>query len=161
MNDSMKSRRKMKILMIDDDEEHRMVVMQAFRKHRVSVDLHRVEDGEEAMDYLLRLDRYQWRKSEAKPDLILLSLLCLETLADLKAHPDLRKIPLVLLTTVAMEELLLDLYGTNSIFRLKPLCFDTMIKSIGSLPSYWFNIARLPERNWNVLYFPRKLHKVA
>ena len=140
------------VLMVDDDEDDYTLVRTAFEASPMKVDLRWVEDGQEAMDYLLRAGKYTAHDTSPLPDLILLDLVLprkdgFETLKDIKGHPYLRKIPVVLLTSSTKEEHKssgLQL-GADS-FIVKPCSLDEMIRVMGSLREYYFSIVCLPEK---------------
>lgn len=140
------------VLMVDDDEDDYTLVRAAFEASPIKVDLRWVEDGQEAMDYLLHAGKYMDRDTFPRPDLILLDLVLprkdgFETLKDIKGHPYLRKIPVVLLTSSTKEEHKSSglKLGADS-FIVKPCSLDEMIRVMGSLREYYFNIVSLPEK---------------
>jgi CheY-like chemotaxis protein len=140
------------VLMADDDEDDYILVKAAFEASSIKVDLRWVEDGQEAMDYLLRRGNYIAHAASPRPDLILLDIIMprkdgLETLKDIKGHPSLKEIPVVLLTSSTKQEVMscgLKL-GADS-FIVKPHSLDEMLSLMGSLRDYYFGIVRLPER---------------
>jgi CheY-like chemotaxis protein len=149
MEDKAKS---ITILMADDDEDDRMMTKEAFEEARLVNELRFVEDGEELLDYLNHRGKYSDPAHSPRPGLILLDLNMprkdgREALRDIKADPDLKQIPIVVLTTSKAEE---DIYrsydlGVNS-FITKPVSFEGMVFVISTLAQYWFQIVRLPER---------------
>ena len=138
------------ILYAEDDEEDRMLVGEAFEESRLGNELHFVEDGEELLDYLYRRGRYVELSDRSLPGLILLDLNMprrdgRDALKEIKSHPDLRRIPVVALTTSNSEE---DIYctydlGVNSFIR-KPVTFDALVDMVKTLGRYWFEIVELP-----------------
>jgi CheY-like chemotaxis protein len=145
------SRNSITILMADDDEDDRLMTKEAFEEARLANDLRFVEDGEELMDYLYHRDKYADPAHSPRPGLILLDLNMprkdgREALRDIKADPNLKQIPIVVLTTSKAEE---DIYrsydlGVNS-FITKPVSFEGMVFVISTLAQYWFQIVRLPD----------------
>jgi CheY-like chemotaxis protein len=139
------------ILMADDDADDRMLTRDALVESRLGNDLRFVEDGQELMDYLKHRGRYA--KEEApRPGLILLDLNMprkdgRQALQEIKADPDLRSIPVVVLTTSKAEEDVLRTYdlGANS-FITKPVTFQGLVEIIRALGNYWFRVVQLPER---------------
>src|SRR5665811_2323744 len=101
----MNSRRSpITILLADDDEDDLQVVKEALEKNRLGNDIRTTGDGEELLDYLLRRGRYTDPSDSPRPGLILLDLNMpkkdgREALAEIKAHPNLRQIPIIVLTT--------------------------------------------------------------
>lgn len=136
------------ILMIDDDEEDFELVREALGSRQLKVDLYWAEDGDEAMDFLLHRGKYG---EMSTPDLVLLDLNMpgkngFEVLRDLKANEDLRKIPVVILSSSTDSRNVFSGYniGANA-FMLKPLSFDEMAEAMQSLCQYWFAVVQLPK----------------
>jgi CheY-like chemotaxis protein len=138
------------ILMADDDSDDRMLVKEAFQESRLNNDIHFVEDGEQLLDYLFRRGKYADLAGTPYPGLILLDLNMpkkdgREALAEIKAHADLRRIPVVVLTTSRAEEDILRTYdlGANS-FITKPVTFENLVHVVQVLGNYWVEIVELP-----------------
>jgi CheY-like chemotaxis protein len=139
------------ILMADDDEDDRLMTQEAFEEAKLANELRFVVDGEELMDYLNHRDKYADPADAPRPGLILLDLNMpkkdgREALAEIKADPKLKQIPIVVLTTSKAEEDIYRTYnlGVNS-FITKPVSFDGMVFVITTLAQYWFQIVQLPE----------------
>ncbi len=138
------------ILMADDDEDDCMLAHEALIESRLANDLHFVKDGEELMDYLYHRGQYAAPSSAPRPGLILLDLNMprkdgREALIQIKNDPNLRQIPVVVLTTSKAEE---DIYrsydlGANS-FITKPVTFASLVEVIRTIGKYWFEIVELP-----------------
>lgn len=138
------------ILMADDDADDRMLTQEAMEENRLANNLDFVEDGEELMDYLYKRGKYAGLDNAPRPGLILLDLNMpkkdgREALKEIKADPDLRQIPIVVLTTSKAEE---DIYrsydlGVNS-FISKPVSFESLVDIMKTLSKYWFEIVELP-----------------
>jgi two-component system, response regulator len=138
------------ILMADDDADDRLLTQDAMMDARVINDLHFVTDGEELMEYLYRRGRYADAVSAPRPGLILLDLNMpkkdgREALKEIKADPDLRRIPVVILTTSKAEE---DIYrsydlGANS-FITKPVTFEGLVELMRVMGRYWIEFVELP-----------------
>ena len=138
------------ILMAEDDPDDRMLTQEAFKESRLLNDLRFVQDGEELMDYLLRQGAYSDPASAPRPGVILLDLNMprksgREALEEIKSNPELRRIPIVVLTTSKEEEDILRSYdlGVNS-FITKPVDFPSLSKAIRTLGKYWFELVELP-----------------
>ena len=138
------------ILLADDDEEDRMLAADALRESRVVNDLRVVQDGEELLDYLYHRGRYADPASSPTPGLILLDLNMprkdgREALREIKADPDLRRIPIVVLTTPKAEEDIYRTYdlGANS-FITKPVSFEGLVAVMRDIGRYWIEIVELP-----------------
>ncbi len=137
------------ILMADDDEEDRMLAKEALEEARLYNPLEFVENGEELLDYLHYRGQFEDRDGPL-PGLILLDLNMpkkdgREALEEIKADAELRKIPIVVLTTSKTEEDVLRTYnlGVNS-FITKPVTFEGLVNVMKVLAEYWFKIVRLP-----------------
>ncbi|HUA69383.1 MAG TPA: response regulator [Candidatus Saccharimonadales bacterium] len=138
------------IVLADDDADDRKLTEDAFTENRLANEFHAVEDGEELMDYLLRRGKYESLHGEALPGLILLDLNMprkdgREALKEIKAHPELRRIPIVVLTTSKAEEDIIRSYdlGVNS-YVTKPVTFKSLVELIKVLGRYWFEVVELP-----------------
>ena len=138
------------IVLADDDPDDRKLTQEAFLENRLANEFHAVEDGEELMDYLHRRAKYECLRGDALPGLILLDLNMprkdgREALKEIKADPDLRRIPIVVLTTSKAEEDILRSYdlGVNS-YVTKPVTFKSLVELIRVLGSYWFEVVELP-----------------
>ena len=147
----MKGRRTtVTILMADDDEDDCMLASEALTESRLVNVLHFVQNGEELMDYLYRRGKYTEQSDSPRPGLILLDLNMpkkdgREALREIKADPNLRQIPVVVLTTSKAEE---DIYrsydlGANS-FITKPVTFASLVEVMKTIGKYWFEIVDLP-----------------
>lgn len=138
------------ILLADDDEEDRMLAADAMTESRVANDLRFVEDGEELLDYLYKRGKYAGAGAAPTPGLILLDLNMprkdgREALREIKADPDLRRIPVVVLTTSKAEEDIYRTYdlGANS-FITKPVSFEGLVAVMRDIGRYWIEIVELP-----------------
>lgn len=147
-----KSGKSITILVAEDDEDDRLLMQEALEENRLANSLYFVEDGQELMDYLLHEGKYSNPQSSPRPSLILLDLNMprkdgREALKEIKADPNLRTIPIVVLTTSKAEEDILRTYDLGvSSFIAKPVVFDSMVQIMKMLGSYWFEIVELPDR---------------
>jgi len=146
----MNNARPIIILLADDDEEDRMLAADALAESRVVNDLRFVEDGEELLDYLYHRGKYEPPGSSPTPGLILLDLNMprkdgREALREIKADPDLRRVPVVVLTTSKAEEDIYRTYdlGANS-FITKPVHFNALVEVMKEIGRYWIEIVELP-----------------
>jgi CheY-like chemotaxis protein len=137
--------------MADDDEEDRQMTSDAMVEARLNNELRFVVDGEDLMNYLHRRGDYAEGGQDApKPGIILLDLNMpkkdgREALAEIKADPTLRQIPVVVLTTSSAEEDVFRTYdlGVNS-FITKPVTFGGLVEVVQTFSRYWFEIVDLP-----------------
>ena len=109
--------------------------------------LHTVEDGVEAMDFLRRANHYS---NAPRPDLILLDLNLprkdgRQVLAEIKDDPQLRTIPVVVLTTSSAEEDILRSYELRAnCYITKPVTFKQFVRVVESIEDFWLTIVKLP-----------------
>ena len=146
----MKHRRSITILIADDDPEDRMLAEDALKESRLVNDIRFVEDGEELLEYLQHRGKYTDPESSPRPGMILLDLNMprmdgREALKIIKTDPELRRIPVVVLTTSQAEQ---DIYrsydlGVNS-FIIKPVTFESLVNIMRVLEAYWFEIVEIP-----------------
>ena len=138
------------IVIADDDEDDRQLAQAALRDAQLYNDVRAVGDGVELLDYLKRRGAYSDPKSSPRPGLILLDLNMprmdgREALAAIKKDPELRMIPVVVLTTSKREEDVLRTYelGVNA-FITKPVTFLGLVEVMRSFARYWLEIVELP-----------------
>jgi CheY-like chemotaxis protein len=138
------------ILMADDDADDRLMADKALQEARLENSLNFVEDGEELMDYLLHRGKYLDASQYPLPGLILLDLNMprkdgREALKEIKAHPLLHRIPVVVLTTSSAEQDIVRSYdlGVNS-YIIKPVTFQGVVDAMKMLKNYWFQLVKLP-----------------
>jgi CheY-like chemotaxis protein len=138
------------ILIADDDAEDRMLLKDALEENRLKNTMFFVENGEELMDYLHHRGKFADQKKYPAPGLILLDLNMpkkdgREALKEIKADPQLRLIPVVVLTTSQAEEDILKTYDLGvSSFITKPVTFTSLVGMMKTLSAYWFEIVELP-----------------
>lgn len=147
----MSERRAMTLLMADDDEDDRLLARAAFENSRIANDLRFVVDGEELTDYLFRRGEYADPARSPRPGLILLDLNMpkkdgREALREIKSDPELRRIPVVVLTTSKAEQDVLSTYdlGANS-YIVKPVTFAQLVATMKTIGDYWFELVALPQ----------------
>jgi CheY-like chemotaxis protein len=138
------------ILMADDDADDRTLTKEALEEGRLMNELRFVENGEELLEYLRKQGKYAPPTDAPRPGLILLDLNMPRkdgraVLKEIKSDPDLRTIPVVVLTTSKADE---DVYrsydlGVNS-YIVKPVTFEALVDILQTLEKYWFEIVALP-----------------
>lgn len=139
------------ILLADDSEDDRLMTSEALQESLVLNQLRQVEDGEELMDYLHRRGIYADPASSPRPGLILLDLNMPrksghEALAEIKADPLLRRIPVVVLTTSQAEADIVLSYDLGvSSFISKPVSFAALVEIMKVFGKYWIEIVAVPE----------------
>jgi len=140
------------ILMADDDADDRRLTQEAFEEARLINDVRFVENGEQLLDYLRRKGPYAAPAEAPRPGLILLDLNMPRkdgrtVLKELKGDPELRQIPVVVLTTSKADEDIYKSYdlGVNS-YIVKPVTFEALVDILQTLEKYWFEIVELPPK---------------
>ena len=138
------------ILMADDDDDDRLLAQDALSESQVPGAIHFVENGEELLDYLWHRGKYETAASSPRPGLILLDLNMprkdgREALREIKTDPELRRIPVVVLTTSKADTDIAAIYdlGANS-FISKPFQFEALVSVMKTLGHYWFQTVELP-----------------
>jgi len=136
--------------MADDDEEDCALTKEAMTDARLANEMRFVSDGEELMDYLHKRGKYDNGNEAPRPGVILLDLNMprkdgREALAEIKTDPDLRRIPVCVLTTSSDEEDIFRTYdlGVNS-FMTKPVTFAGLVEVLQTWSRYWFEVVDLP-----------------
>ena len=137
------------VLLVEDDDGDVLMTREAFEHHKIRNNLHVVQDGEEALQFLRREGEYA---DAPRPGLILLDLNLprvdgREVLARIKADEVLRRIPVVVLTTSEAEEDILrsyDLYANA--YVTKPVDFEAFVKVVRQVDDFYINVVRLPPR---------------
>ncbi len=135
------------ILLVEDNPGDVRLTRESLAEGRVRNNLHVVADGEAALAFLRRTGRFA---AVPRPDLILLDLNLprrdgREVLADIKADPDLRRIPVVILTTSQAEQDIVQSYDLHAnCFVTKPVGLDQFLKVIRSIEAFWLEIVKLP-----------------
>ena len=138
------------ILMADDDEDDRLLTQDALVESRVLNELFFVEDGVELLEYLERKGKFEDRDSSPRPSLILLDLNMprmdgREALQAIKANPNLKGIPVVILTTSKQEEDMVKGYDLGAAsYITKPVTFDGLVDLMKTLGKYWVEFVELP-----------------
>lgn len=139
------------IMITDDDPDDRLLAKEAFAENKLENTLVFTEDGEDLMNYLNGRGKYEGMEI-AIPDLILLDLNMprkdgREVLMELKKDPQLKRIPVVVLTTSKSDEDIVNSYdlGVNS-FITKPVTFESLVDAIRNMGNYWFKLVSLPNQ---------------
>lgn len=141
------SRRAMEILLVEDDEGDVLITQEAFDYYKIRNALHVVNDGDKALQFVQRTGEFT---QAPRPDLVLLDLNLpgrngLEVLAELKADPDLRIIPVVILTTSHADEDILQSYSLHAnAYVSKPVEADSFMSVIWQIDHFFAATAELP-----------------
>lgn len=131
------------ILLAEDSDYDAEMAIFALEERNISNKIHRVRDGEEALDFLFARNKYEDRKSKSLPRLILLDLKMpkvdgLEVLGEIRKNKRTEYIPVVMLTSSKEEQDVIKSYelGVNS-YIVKPVEFDKFSKAISEIGFYW------------------------
>ena len=137
----------MEILLVEDSPDDVLFTQEALADADLDHRLHVARDGEEAMAFLRREGEHA---GAPVPDLVLLDLNLprkdgREVLTEVKGHPELREIPIVVLTTSSSDEDIMHSYRSyvNSYIR-KPVTFDKFAEAVQAIGRYWFSLVTLP-----------------
>jgi CheY-like chemotaxis protein len=137
------------VLLVEDDPGDVLMTQEAFEEHKVRNKLNVVQDGEEALAYLRREGRYA---DAPRPDLVLLDLNLprvdgREVLQVIKEDQDLRRIPVVVLTTSQADEDILRSYSLHAnAYVTKPVDFDSFIAVVRQIDEFFVSVVKLPPR---------------
>lgn len=135
------------ILLVEDNPGDVRLTQEAFEEGKVLNELHIVEDGIEALAFLNREGKYA---DAPRPGLILLDLNLpkkngRDVLAEIKTSEDLRRIPVVVLTTSRSEEDILKSYELNAnCYITKPVDLVQFIEVVRSIEDFWLSVVKLP-----------------
>jgi chemotaxis family two-component system response regulator Rcp1 len=136
------------ILLVEDNLGDARLAEEALKESKVRNNLHHVENGVEAMRFLHRQAEYA---HVPPPDLILLDLNLpkkdgREVLAEIKEDPELRLVPVVVLTTSEAERDLVKSYDLHAnAYIVKPIDLDRFIDVVQAIENFWFTIVKLPQ----------------
>ena len=136
------------ILLVEDSPADVRLTRECLLSAKISNTLHVVSNGEEALEFLHQRGPFAGRP---RPDLILLDLNMpvmdgRETLALIKQDEQLRRIPVVILTSSRGEDDIFKSYDLHAnCYIVKPINFEQFLQSIRSIESFWLTVVRLPE----------------
>lgn len=135
------------ILLVEDSPGYVRLMIEMLRENGVSNNLSVVMDGMEALDFLQRKGDYV---QVPRPDLILLDMNMpkmdgKEVLAEIKNDPDLKRIPVIILTTSSADQDILKSYNLHvNCYITKPIDLDRFTTAVRSIADFWLNIVKLP-----------------
>ena len=136
------------VLLVEDDPGDVLMTKEAFEHYKLRNVLHAVTDGEQALQYLRRTGDYA---GAPRPGLILLDLNLprldgLEVLAELKADPALKVIPVVILTTSQAQQDVLRSYALHAnAYVSKPVDFETFMEVIRQIDNFFVTVVQLAQ----------------
>ncbi|MDT7789165.1 MAG: hypothetical protein QOF58_7584 [Pseudonocardiales bacterium] len=135
------------VLLVEDDPGDALMTQEAFEHHKIRNTLHVVKDGVEALEFLRREGQYE---NAPRPGLILLDLNLprkdgRDVLSEVKTDPELRHIPVVVLTTSEAEEDILRSYSLHAnAYVTKPVDFDRFIEVVRQIDDFFVTVVKLP-----------------
>ncbi len=135
------------ILLVEDNPGDVRLTQEAFKENMIYNNMSVVEDGVEAMQFLRQQGKYA---DAPRPDLIMLDLNLprkdgREVLSEIKTDPDLKRIPVVVLTTSEAEEDIVKTYNNHAnCYITKPVDLEEFIKIVKSIETFWLNVVKLP-----------------
>ncbi len=138
--------RQVEILMVEDNPADVLLTLEALKEVKIRNNVHVVQDGVAAMAFLRREGPYA---EVPRPDIVLLDLNLprkdgREVLAEIKEDPELKRIPVVVLTTSTAEQDILKTYNLHAnCYITKPVDLDQFIIVVQSLETFWFTIVKL------------------
>ena len=141
--------RPVEVLLVEDSPGDVVLTRKALERSRLLNNLHVARDGVEALAFLHREPEFA---DAPRPDLILLDLNLpkkdgREVLQEIKEDPDLKRIPVVILTTSSAEEDILRSYNLHANgYVTKPVDVDEFFRVVQSIEDYWFTIVKLPAK---------------
>ncbi len=137
----------LEILLVEDNPVDILAIRHGLQENHISCKLNVVEDGEEAIDFLYRRNKYE---TVLTPDLILLDLNLpkrsgREVLAEVKENPDLSHIPVIVLTTSEADKDIVTSYELHAnCFITKPVGLNQFTELIKFIERFWLKVAKLP-----------------
>jgi two-component system response regulator len=138
------------ILLVEDNPDDEALTLRAFKKNNISNEVVIVRDGEEALEYLFGVGRYQDRDTEIQPQLVLLDLQLPkldgpEVLRRLRADERTALLPVVILTTSREQQDITKCYasGANG-YACKPMAFDEFSEAVKHISLYWLALNETP-----------------
>jgi CheY-like chemotaxis protein len=135
------------ILLVEDNPDDACMTMDGLRDGRVRNQIHLVEDGVEALQFLRREGPHE---GAPRPDLILLDLSLprlsgLEVLAEIKQDPELRRIPVVIMTGSKREEDVFKAYHHHAnCYVTKPVDLEQFLGVVHKIEDFWLTVVKLP-----------------
>lgn len=138
------------ILLVEDNPDHAELIMRSLKDHRVANKVYHVADGEAAQNYLFRQGDYADPEKSPRPHVVLLDLRLpkvdgLELLQEIKTSEELKKTPVVILTTSEAERDVVEAYEyhANS-YLVKPVEFDKFDQLMDDMGFYWLGWNQYP-----------------
>lgn len=140
-------RRNLELLVVEDNPAEILLLEEVLAEAGVALELRVVNDGDEGLAYLRREGRYA---GATRPDLIMLDLNLpgldgRQVLKEIKADPELRAIPVIILSTSQSEEDIAECYRLQAnCYISKPVSLEEFIEVIRAMELFWFRTVKLP-----------------
>jgi CheY-like chemotaxis protein len=141
--------RPIEVLLVEDDPGDVLMTREAFADYKIANNLSVVTNGEDAIAYMRKLGRFS---GVATPDLVLLDLNLprrngREVLLEIKGDPDLRRVPVVILTTSEADEDVAAAYDLHAnAYVRKPVDFEQFVTAVRAIDDFFITVVRLPPR---------------
>ncbi|HUQ67289.1 MAG TPA: response regulator [Flavitalea sp.] len=141
--------REIEILLVEDNEGDIVLTIEALKKAKIQNAIHVVRDGDEALDFLKKRDKYI---NAVTPDIILLDINLpkmdgTEILSLIKKDDHLKIIPVIMLTTSDSEHDIVQAYSNHAnCYITKPIDIKSFIKVIRTIKNFWISIVTLPKK---------------
>lgn len=137
------------VLLVEDSKHDMIIVKRAWGKNKISNPLNVVSDGQACLDYLRNKGEYADTQTNPRPGIILMDINMpvmggIEALEEIKSDPELKAIPVIMLTTSKEEQDRIQSYkyGANTYIQ-KPVEFDNFSKALQVINTYW-TLSELP-----------------
>ncbi|KXK53269.1 MAG: response regulator receiver protein [Chlorobi bacterium OLB5] len=137
----------LQVLLVEDNEGDVRLIKEAFSESKIDKTFNVARDGEDALNFLYGRGKYTER---IKPDIVLLDINLpkkngFEVLESIKNDPELKKIPVIMLSSSSSEEHVIKSYDLNAnCYVTKPVDFDEYIRAVKIIEDFWFQMAKLP-----------------
>ena len=140
---------KVHILLVEDNEGDILLTKEAFEEAKITVKLTVVKDGQEAIDFMTKQNKYQ---HATLPDLVLLDINLPkknghEVLKEMKHNDAIKHIPIIILTTSSSEkDINLAYHNYANCFITKPVEVADFLKAVSSIENFWISLMKLPSK---------------
>ncbi len=139
------------ILLVEDNPQDAEMTLRALRRNNLANRVHWVKDGEEALEFMFRTGAYAARDPASTPKIVMLDIKMpkvdgIEVLRRLKADPQTRPVPVVVMTSSNEERDVVESYrlGVNS-YIVKPVQFESFLETVAKIGLYWVLTNRVPQ----------------
>lgn len=140
--------RSLQILLVEDNEGDVRLIKEAFSESKINKHFSVAKDGEDALNYLYKKGQYS--SNTIRPDIILLDINLpkkngFEVLNQIKNDPELKRIPVIMLSSSSSEDHISKSYELNAnCYVTKPVDFDEYSEVVKTIEDFWFDKAKLP-----------------